>query len=31
MHAEFIRQAAQDHVQLLQKESLLHKLLKKGI
>jgi hypothetical protein len=31
MHAEFIRQAAQDHVQLLQKESILRKLLKKGI
>ena len=31
VHAEFIRQAAQDHIQLLQKESLLRKLLKKGI
>jgi len=31
MHAEFIRQAAQDHVALLQKKSLLSKLLKKGI
>jgi hypothetical protein len=31
MHAEFIRQAAQDHVQLLQKESVLRRLLRKGI
>lgn len=31
MHAAFIQQAAKDHVALLQKESVLRKLLRKGV
>ena len=31
MHTEFIRQAAEDHLQLLQKESVLRRLLRKGL
>jgi hypothetical protein len=31
MHVEFSRQAARDHLQLLQKESVLRRLLRKGI
>jgi len=31
MHTEFMRQAAKDHLRLLQTESVLRRLLRRGI